>query len=832
MYECAQVEAPEIYVAAGDGASFLEKFDYVLNQLPSAGEIFDEKDLEYVKKHEEDFLKEIKDSVTRNGYITKHRGDANCVAFDPKDPGGDLLVSGGSDKILKLVNRRTGAAVWSVEVEAEVMSLAFSADGGVLAVGGSDGVVRVFIVSAGSGPVKKMSLTGHSGAVNCVALCPSGEMISSASDDGSVRIWTRDGEHKATLNGHTDEVFSVAFSPDGKTLASAGKDRTVRIWTNDGEHKRTLTGHLAQVNCVAFSPDGETLASGCHFGSIHLWTGENEEKETFTGHSSWVTHLAFSPDSQTLASASFDGSVRLWNRKGENKETLTSLSPRVQAVAWSLDGKLLATANKDGTVIISTLGAQQKCVSTTVSTSRVTCVAYSPDGGTLATASSDGTARLSTHDGKHEAILAGHTRWVTYAAWSPNSEVVATGSTDGSVRLWNRIGEHKATLLGHMGEVISDDKSPLHSGAVCCVAWSKDGETLASASIDKTIRLWTREGDHKATLLGHTEPVYTVAFSPDGMILASAAGDKTIRLWTSGGQEVSTLPLETDVYTVAWSPSGETLATAGGVDGRVRLWSLDGKLKDTLRDDDGESGGVYTTAIYSIAWSPNGETIAAACNDKTVRLWQIESKQMVPVTGHSAEVTCVAWNPNGKTFATSSVDGTARLWTHDGQHVGTVTGHSPWVVSIEFSSDGETVASALGNGTVELWTRTGQHKSTLPGTLTSWHHLDEGTRALVAQAKAGESVFRISRAASAAAAGARRRAGTDRTGEYKVTKADDMVHVSIASPEGEEQVGPLASFRSPAPVSTVCSKGTSVIVGCTDGQVLFLEAPLLAHAAV
>src|SRR6056300_837416 len=110
-----QVEAPEIFVAAGDGASFLERFDYVLDELPSDGEIFDEKDRQYIRGHEEAFLKEIKDSVARNGYIAKHGRVVECVAFDPKDASGDLVASGGEDGVIKLVNRLTGTAVWSLD---------------------------------------------------------------------------------------------------------------------------------------------------------------------------------------------------------------------------------------------------------------------------------------------------------------------------------------------------------------------------------------------------------------------------------------------------------------------------------------------------------------------------------------------------------------------------------------------------------------------------------------------------------------------------------------------------------------------------------------------
>ena len=157
-----QMEAPEIFVAAGDGASFLERVDYVLDELPSAGEIFDKKDLEYIRGHEEAFLREIRASVERNGYITKHGGPVNCVAYDPKDASGDLVASGGGDGVIKLVNRKTGTAVWSMEIGKKMESLAFNKDGSMLAAGGEDGLVRVWAVAAGSRAVEGCTLKGHS----------------------------------------------------------------------------------------------------------------------------------------------------------------------------------------------------------------------------------------------------------------------------------------------------------------------------------------------------------------------------------------------------------------------------------------------------------------------------------------------------------------------------------------------------------------------------------------------------------------------------------------------------------------------------------------------
>jgi WD40 repeat protein len=104
-----QVETPEIWVAAGDGASFLQRFSYVLAELPSKGVLFSEGDRQYIKTHEDAFLREMRASVVRNGYITKHGGNARCVAFHPTKESG-LVASCGDDCKIKLVDRETGTA--------------------------------------------------------------------------------------------------------------------------------------------------------------------------------------------------------------------------------------------------------------------------------------------------------------------------------------------------------------------------------------------------------------------------------------------------------------------------------------------------------------------------------------------------------------------------------------------------------------------------------------------------------------------------------------------------------------------------------------------------
>jgi len=208
-----QVEAPEIWVAAGDGACFLERFDYVLKELPSAGVLFSEADREYIRGHETAFVEQMKEAVKRNGYIAKHTQTVNCVAFDPKDKDGDLVASGGDDGVIKLVNQRTGTAVWTVETKEKLRSLAFSRDGGILAAGGSDGRVRVWTVAAGSKPVEVGTLTGTIASWQDVDP-KTKELAAQVKEGRSSAGSNRTGQYIVTANG--DMVYVYKTDADGK----------------------------------------------------------------------------------------------------------------------------------------------------------------------------------------------------------------------------------------------------------------------------------------------------------------------------------------------------------------------------------------------------------------------------------------------------------------------------------------------------------------------------------------------------------------------------------------------------------------------------------------
>ncbi len=160
------------------------------------------------------------------------------------------------------------------------------------------------------------------------------------------------------------------------------------------------------------------------------------------------------------------------------------------------------------------------------------------------------------------------------------------------------------------------------------------------------------------------------------------------------------------VLSVAFSPDGKTIAS-GSADNTIKLWNLEGKELRTLT---GHSNGVWR-----VAFSPDGKTIAIGSDDNTIKLCNLEGKELLTLTGHINEVISVAFSPDGKTIASGSLDNTIKLWNLEGKELRTLTGHSNRVWSVAFSPDGKTIASGSSDNTIKLWNLEGKELRTLTG---------------------------------------------------------------------------------------------------------------------
>src|SRR5215510_262010 len=201
------------------------------------------------------------------------------------------------------------------------------------------------------------------------------------------------------------------------------------------------------------------------------------------------------------------------------------------------------------------------------------------------------------------------------------------------------------------------------------------------------------------TLKGHIHIVDSVAFSPDGNRLASGSADQTVKLWDAvAGQELLTLRGHGDrVLSVTFSPDGRRLAS-GSVDRTVKVWdAVSGKELLTLKR--------HRDAVSSVTFSPDGKKVATGSVDRTVKVWDaVSGRELLTLKGHRDAVSSVTFSPDGKRLATGSVDRTVKLWDAvTGQELLTLKGHGDQVLSVAFSPDGKTLASGSVDRTVKLW---------------------------------------------------------------------------------------------------------------------------------
>lgn len=285
--------------------------------------------------------------------------------------------------------------------------------------------------------------------------------------------------------------------------------------------------------------------------------------------------------------------------------------------------------------------------------------------------------------------LSSHRDEVKTAVFSPDGNTIASASRDKTIKLWNKDGTLITSTEGH-------------SDRIWQAVFSPDGKTIASASTDKTIKLWKIEADKTlvllTTLLGHGDGVRAVAFSPDGQMLASASDDKTIKLWKLDGQLITTLNGHSAIVNgVAFSPDGQMLASASD-DKTVKLWNLDGQLITSLTN--------HTEVVSGVAFSSDGQMLASSSWDKTIKLWKLETEKMptllATLTGNS-EVAGIAFSPDSKTIASSNWDETVKIWKSDGTLMTTLSGHKDRVWGVAFSPDGQAIASASDDKTIKLW---------------------------------------------------------------------------------------------------------------------------------
>ncbi len=565
---------------------------------------------------------------------------------------------------------------------------------------------------------------------------------------GDVIVWALTGEqslasyHHWRSNGGFPMVFNQANRVAPLFLAGAGLDFAIRVWSVD-EHKlyHVFTGHRDPISALAINDRGTYLASGSEDQIICLWDLRSGRLvQTLRGHSGAISALAFAPVPEdqdpntaaiTLFSSSRDKTLCRWDIQQD--QSVTTWRVQVDegfALAVTSDCSLVASGHMDGTIQLWSATTGERISTLKGHSNRVNVLAFhsqpserAEGGHWLASGGSDHTVLLwdVQQKGLHQLMhrLVGHEDGVYHLSFSPEGRHFASASAERTIRLWD-------TTTGRPLKVLTG-----HIDVVRTVQFSPDGRLVASGGGDGIVRLWEigaiGQNQNNSTaqtsatvvryLAGHSQQVLAVAFSPDGTLLASASADHTIALWdVQSGQLLQTLfAHNAPVTSLAFHPT-QSLLASGSVDHTIRLWVR--QTDASWAEAENSSGFGHQASVTALAFHPAGHTLISGGEDHNLSFWDVESRaQRALLVGHTAGVTSVAIPANGQQVASSSGDYTMRLWRADsGDPLLVRSGDRLGGHSVAIAADSELMAYGAEEVAIEVWNlRTQQVVHTLRG---------------------------------------------------------------------------------------------------------------------
>ncbi|HMQ90501.1 MAG TPA: hypothetical protein PKB07_23030, partial [Flavilitoribacter sp.] len=454
-------------------------------------------------------------------------------------------------------------------------------------------------------------------------------------------------------------VTRVDLSSDGTVLLAAA-GRQAFLWDTSGHTKAAFT-HDDRIRSVTFSPIDQFVLTAGLDSTIRLWHMDGRIKVLMKDRMGPVNRAIFSPNGQSILSTSHDGRVVRWNLEGDTlKSWRASFKHGILAAAFFPNGDTIVTGGEDQFVSMWDINGIK--LNSIPQNNTVVALAPSPSGDSFLAATLY-TVQLIGKDGRSILSFRPHEERITDLAFSPDGKSFFTASMDGQVKSWDLSGNLLRTYRGHKDFVNG-------------IAISADGKAFISAGRDRQVKWWKRDSKVNREFGPHAEGVTCLAVSNDGQyLLTGIGGGLAEALSNLGDAQMDELQL----YEMMEQPKS------------AYLWQMDGRRLRLLNG--------HTDEILAVAIAPEGGQYLTAGRDYQAIIWN--KKDSIPLQ-HEDEVNAAAYSPQGKTIATGCLDQTVRIWNRAGKLLTTIPHPGP-VSSLAFSPDGSQLLTGCYDGFVRLW---------------------------------------------------------------------------------------------------------------------------------
>lgn len=593
----------------------------------------------------------------------------------------DLGYSPQGDEALSRAARETYAARLFLGHSANVIGIAFSADGRRVVSADERTAPLVWDVATGTILTR---IEDFAKGASTIDLSSDGQYVAAGGGD-TVCVWHANTGQEVYCQAFGNTLTSVDISADGRFLLVAGWDKMVHVLDfASGDELRRLTQPDSLLG-ARFSPDARLVLTGDVNGRVWLWDWQANatvQELTVVG---WPWGLAFAPDMSTFGVASYDKVAYIFETaSGKLLHEIPHEDELLYALEYSLDGRYMTTSDQRGVVHLWDVSTGQEA-RRFLHRADAFASAFTPDRRYLVTGLDDGTISFWDLQARPVQI-----------------EIPGAGHTEGALAFTND-GEG-LFAMGRVFDSRTGDPGP-DTGVFGASHLSLDGETALVVSADPFVihifdtRTWAARLAQPVNCL---QEQYGQALSPDGSLVAVASFDFPYKICvydSRSGEVVQVLDTSSITYGLAFSADNRTLVAAECSD-IARIYDLaTGSVVRSLQKTD------EPMCTMDLAISPDGTLIVTARYNGDVDLWDYSTGKLIrSFVGHSDAVRGVAFSPDGQTVLTGSADGTARLLdVSTGAEVRRFSGHTATVWRPAFSPDGRRVATSSSDGTVKLW---------------------------------------------------------------------------------------------------------------------------------